>query len=61
MLNVNYANEARKWSDAELSAVAKTVSDEQNRRSLIRIEGADPEIAAMLRKSHDEMYGKAGR
>ena len=58
---MNYAEHFKAMTDAELSAVAKTMSDEQNRRSLIRIEGADPEIAAMLRKDHDAMYGKTER
>ena len=36
MLNVNYADDARRLSDGELSAVVKTYQDEQARRAAIR-------------------------
>lgn len=58
---MNYAEHARQLSNAELAAVAKAYNDEQKRRSLVRVEGADPEIAALLNRDHQAMYGNTGR
>ena len=59
MMDFSIANEARKWSDAELAASIRTLTDEQARRAAIPADKRpDPKIRAMLQRRHEMLYGK---